>query len=299
MSTTSNVVQSALGAGRRAGWLVAVIAALGACKSGQGGGPGPRATPSRSTSLRNLQIYYGWPSAFDGATSPRLAAERLARYDAVVLGAGLEQTKHGDHANTKEIIAVIGERSRVFGYIPLGHKTGLTLSEIAGRVADWKAIGVVGIFFDEAGYEFCNTRARQNAAFDAAHRAGLEVFANGHDPNELFSAKPRALFNPKGLPTTLRRGDHYLYESFGLILGKLENPEERLAKLTKLAPARKLGVRLWGVTTVAADGPPDRGAWREVVKLARQAGLYGVGYGAYGYGAMTKRVPFMPIEQAR
>lgn len=279
--------------------LLALVCAVAGCKGGQGGGPGPRAARATGQPLRNLQIFYGWPSAFDGATSPKAAAEKLARYDAVVLGGGLEQPKHGDHANTKQIIATIGARAQLFGYIPLGHESGLTIVQIAARVAAWKAMGVGGIFYDEAGYDFGNTRARQNAAFDAAHHAGLTVFANGHDPDDLFAAKPRAPFNEQGRATTLRRGDHYLYESFGLILGEPEDAALRRAKLAKLAAARALGVHLWGVTTVAADGAPDGAAWGRVVKLAREAGLYGVGYGAHEYGAMSKRVPFMAIERPR
>jgi hypothetical protein len=300
LSSNSIVTQRALALVLRGGFVSVglVLALCVGCKNGQS----PAAKwlkPSPSKRLANLQVFYGWPSGFDGAASPRAAAEKLARYDAVVLGGGLERAAHADHAKAKQVIAAIGKRAQVFGYIPLGHKTGLKIEQIAARVALWKAMGVVGIFYDEAGYDFGNTRQRQNAAFAAAHQAGLVVFANGHDPDDIFSAKAREPFNPKGLNTSLRRGDHYLYESFGMMLGRAEDADERRVKLGKLGPARALGVRVWGVTTVAADGPPQRAAWLRVVELARNAGLHGLGYGAYEYGATTKRVPFVATERAR
>lgn len=272
---------------------------LGGCQSTSGRASGVHAIGrdrlggGRATRLANLKIFYGWPSAFDGAKSPRKAAEKLARYDAVVLGDGLEMPTHADHGGATQVVGALRGRATVFGYIPLGHKTGLTLAQIRDRVVAWKKMGISGIFFDEAGYDFGNTRRRQNAAFDAAHAQNLRVFANGYDPDDLFVAKKHPPFNPEGAKTTLRRGDSYLYESFGMILGEAEDATFRRRKLQKLATARALGVQIWGVTTVARAGAPDRMAWRRVVALARAAGLFGLGYGAYAFGASGRQIPFL------
>lgn len=281
-----------------AGLLVAAGCPGSASKVKTPGAPTPGATAAGKAAaaaatgrLRRLQIFYGWPSGFDGATSPRQAAEKLACYDAVVLGAGLERPKHGDHAGARQVIGRIGKRALVFGYIPLGHQTGLKQAQIAARLDAWKAMGVRGIFFDEAGYDYGNTRERQNAAIAAAHARGLVVFANAYDPADLFAAKKHETFNPTGAAIQLRAGDHYLYESFGLRLGRFEDGDERERKLGQLAAARKLGVHIWGVTTVRVDGPVDRKTWQAVIELAREAKLYGLGYGAYEYGATLKRIP--------
>ncbi|MCX7674506.1 MAG: hypothetical protein N2Z70_01585 [Bdellovibrionaceae bacterium] len=57
--------------------------------------------------LEHLAIYYGWPSSLNSDlnqwNSQRVAAD-FARYSLVVLGAGLEETTHGDHENTKAIL---------------------------------------------------------------------------------------------------------------------------------------------------------------------------------------------------
>ena len=288
--TLNSVSSHRLWVCRGASLLVAGLLATAGCR---GQVVKPTATAGKATTrpLRRLQIFYGWPSGFDGATSPRLAAEKLARYDAVVLGGGLELPKHGDHAGARQVIDGIGKRALVFGYIPLGHQTGLKQAQIAARLDAWKAMGVRGIFFDEAGYDYGNTRQRQNAAIVAAHGRGLVVFANAHDPADLFQSKKHETFNPSGTAIRLRAGDHYLYESFGLRLGQAEGADERERKLGQLASARKLGVHIWGVTTVRVNGPVDQATWQKVVELAREAKLYGLGYGAYEYGATLKQIP--------
>ncbi len=191
--------------------------------------------PSQEAPLQRLGIFYGWPSLFNGATSLDQAASGLGHYQVVVLGAGLQSPTHGDHAKTRTIIKALGDgETRVYGYIPLGASSGLDQAAILKQAAAWKVMGVAGIFFDEAGHDFGNTRQRQNSAFDSAHELGLKVFANAFDPRDLFSAAITH-HNPGGATTVLSRGDSYLYESFGLIRGKPEQESFRRDKLKKLS----------------------------------------------------------------
>lgn len=244
--------------------------------------------------LQRLCIFYGWPSAFDGSRSAEEAAAKLAGYDVVVLGAGLERPDHGDHPATRQIIERIRGDAEVFGYIPLGEATGLDLGQIEQRMRAWAAMEVHGVFFDEAGYDFGNTRARQNDAFRAAHRQGLRVFANAFEPRDLFDAGkgPR---NPKAAKTELRAGDCYLYESFGLVEGRPESEQARREKLARLEPARRLGVRIFGVTTSGQPGFFDAAAWGRVVAEARRVGLDGLGWGEHLFGARDNRMPSRPF----
>jgi hypothetical protein len=249
------------------------------CRTPRGAAP----EPPGGGKLLSLVIYYGWPSVAGGARGTEDAAARLGVHDLVVLGAGLERPEHADHAATCAIVARLrGTATELHGYIPLGSATGLDREAILAAVARWRELGVHGIFFDEAGHDFGTTRARQNLALEAAHRAGLRAFVNAFDPDDLFTGAPEARF---------RAGDSYLYESFGVRLGEPEPESERSAKLAKLEAARRRGVRLLGVTTSRALTDLSGDRWSAVITLAREARLDGVGWGMPGFGASDGRLP--------
>ena len=263
------------------------------CRAGKPG------HPTAEGALQRLGIYYGWPSAFDGAASVEQAVAGLGIYQVVVLGAGLQQPGHGDHANTRAVVRALGDRgAQVYGYVPLGSATGLDLATIEQQVKAWRAVGVAGIFYDEAGYDFGNTRARQNAAFAAAHAKKLRVFANAFAPDDLF-ARERSPQNPGGAGTRLRAGDSYLYESFGLIRGQPEEEGFRRSKVARLEAARALGLQILGVTTSPSAGFFDGPAWERVIGLARSCRLHGLGWGEYHFAAGDNVMPPRPWPQQR
>ena len=273
-------------------WLSSLFLALGlgACKtSSTPTGAGLQDTPA--TPLKHLVIYYGWPSAINGSKTLAEAAAALDGYDVLVLGGGLEDPTHGDHRNTRRLIQGLRDRAEIFGYIPLGESTHLSEEDISSRVRKWEAMGVAGIFFDEAGYDYKTTRERQNMAFDLAHRAKLLAFANAWDPDHLFDDSRVPVFNPRSRPTALRRGDCYLYESFGVRLDEPEEEAARRIKLGKLARARSLGVRLFGITTAKTPQFFDARAWKRVLAQATKGGLEGVGWGEYEFSAPDNRMP--------
>ena len=57
-------------------------------------------------------------------------------------------------------------------------------SGVIDAVRRWKALGVHGIFFDEAGYDFGVTRQRPNEAIDGAHPKP-RVFLNAFDSDDV------------------------------------------------------------------------------------------------------------------
>ncbi len=155
---------------------------------------------------RKLLIYYGWPSAINGAKNyddndPQrisVAASEFSAYDYVVLGAHLEESSHGDHKRTLAIIAAT-HNTMFFGYIDLGTMdlfrnqwSQYNLGTIEQRLEWWKAMGVHGIFFDDFGFDYIydvdgdDARDRQNAAVNMAHNLGLAVVANGFHPEDVF-----------------------------------------------------------------------------------------------------------------
>jgi predicted small secreted protein len=257
--------------------LASLFSWLTGCRTPRGAGSQPA-----TGRLQSLAIYYGWPSVAGGARSPEEAAGKLAAYEVVVLGGGLERAEHGDHARTRAIVARLASRAEVYGYIPLGSATGHSLEAITTAVGRWREIGVAGIFFDEAGKDFGVSRERQNAAFAAAHRAKLRVFANAFEPDDLFEGRPEV---------ELARGDCYLYESFGVRLSEPEDEQARAAKLAKLTAARRRGVRLFGVSTSVAGRAPSSAELTTLVALARRSGLDGIGWGTPDFGARDGALP--------
>src|SRR4051794_38029690 len=84
----------------------------------------------------SLLIYYSYPSVINGATTTTQAATEFGRYDQVVLGGGLEQTTHPDHANTVAIIHDANDANTTFlGYVDLGVYTShFTTAQIDQRI---------------------------------------------------------------------------------------------------------------------------------------------------------------------
>jgi hypothetical protein len=272
--------------------FTASICVISAAMLATGSGPEPR----------RLAIYYGIPSLVNGAGGDvARAADAFADYDMVVFGDGLEfedvvasRTPVGpgpiEHGRTKEIIARLAagfRKTAVFGYIDLGRSQQLSLDEIRARCLRWKTMGASGIFFDEAGADFGVDRARQNAATDTAHAAGLRVVLNAFNPDDVFrtgldGARPR-----------LTTGDGYLLESFAVRNGIMENPQASRDRLQKaVAGATATGAALWATTTTTRGFEPalmDH-AWRS----ATQAGIEAFGWGEPSFSSADSQLPFRP-----
>lgn len=115
-------------------------------------------TPSINTPKR-LAIYYGWPSLVNGTSDLDTATNVFCHFDLVVFGATLEVPSHSDHDNTVIIIDNLRNRcgTEVYGYVTL---SGIPIDEIKLRVDRWVAMGVAGIFLDEAGRDYGVDRNR-------------------------------------------------------------------------------------------------------------------------------------------
>jgi hypothetical protein len=256
----------------------------------------PAAAPER------LAIFYGIPSLVNGAGGdvPR-AAQAFAEYDVVVLGDGLEfddvvpsRKPAGagpvEYQRTKEIIrrlAAAPRRTAVFGYVDLGRSQQLTLDEIKARVDRWRAMGAAGIFFDEAGADFGVDRARQNAAVDATHDAGLRAVLNAFNPDDVFVA------GPDRIKPRLRTGDAYLLESFAVRDGRADDPRGWNDRTRRaIAGTSATGAALWATTTMQGAYEPAlmQHAWR----AAMDAGIHAFAWGEPSFGSADSRLPFRP-----
>ena len=262
-----------------------------------------QAAAAGKLSPRRLAIYYGIPSLVNGAQGDTArAAAVFAEYDVVVFGDGLEfpdvvpdRRPAGagpvEQRRTAAIIGLLSVTARkpiVYGYIDLGSSQNLPQTEIERRIALWRGMGAGGIFFDEAGYDFGVTRARQNAAVEAVHAAGLRVFMNAFNPDDVFLPS-------NGLPHRLQAGDAFLLESFVIRNGRQDTDagwSSRAARATEYA--RRSQVAVHAVTTTEAPGAVPPGSLEYAWWLALAYGLDGFGWGEPAFSGPTSMFPWRP-----
>jgi hypothetical protein len=279
---------------------VAETTAPGAPDSGApdsgGSAPGIR-VPER------FAFYYGQPSGVNGAAGDTaLATRAFADYDIVVLGDGLEEIAHIDHQRTQTIIGNLKTSgTRVFGYVDLcvlggPTCTNLPLSEIQARADRWRAMGVAGIFLDQAGYDYSVSRDRLNAAVDHLHANSLAAFVNPWVPDDVFSPAVNAALNPAGTATHLGAGDYTLHESFAVELARFQDPATLAAKADKeLRWKRELGTKIAVVNTLAQGAGFDQAKFEYVWWMALDYGFDAMAWGeTWAYSAENNALPFHP-----
>lgn len=165
---------------------------------------------------KKLAVYYGAPLNVNGHV-PRWTAQGtdvsdivavFADYDLIVFGQDLEISLVGDdRANFIKVVTGLRNLNKeIFGYITLGvNMVNLTEAQIKDRVDKWKALGVTGIFLDEAGYDFGVSRDRQNDVIQYIHSTaiGMNAMVNAWIPADVLSGA-----------NELNSNDYYLLESF-------------------------------------------------------------------------------------
>ena len=206
------------------------------------------------TKPSNLLIYYGWMSSFNSADNGwdnEKVAQDMARYELVVLGAGIQDSSHGDYSNSSVIIPRILELNpdcKVFGYISATE----TESNFESKVDDWKSIGVNGIFFDEAGYDYgtvaTNGRAAINSKVDYVHGEGMICFMNAWNIDHIIGTEndasyPNSTWNSPTKAAKLNSNDWYLLESFAVntvaYTGDLATASDMIARGEKATARRE------------------------------------------------------------
>jgi hypothetical protein len=266
-----------------------------------------------------LAIYYGYPSLVNGASGDlHQAAAAFAAYDVVVFGDGLEYEENNDgtgkrpdrteHENTGRIIRIVhdsGRRTAFYGYVDLGMSQHLTIPEIERRIKLWMAMGVKGIFLDEAGYDFGVTRTRQNAIVRYTHGLRLSAFLNAYNPDDLFSQAKVPLNevrggNPDGVPPLLGRDDLFLLESFQIARGQYEDPVHWSRRAESAAGYRRTSsAKVFAVTTAAAGEPFTPAQLQYAWWSALLWQLDGFGWGEPDFGSRDSLLPWRarPAEQ--
>jgi len=221
-----------------------------------------------------LLIYYGWPSCINGGHP-----EDFDRYAYVVLGAGLEEPDHPDHAITQRIIK--DTSAWVYGYIDVGVTTNnYTVRRIRRSMKRWRRMGAVGVMLDDFGFGYRVTKQRQRRCIDAAHALGLSVICNIWNP--LTDLDREAGLNVS---------DFLLCESYYIKEGLYDPPWlDRADQFHQIADHYGCGVM--SVTTASPGSPFRPDLLAEAWHAAKGVGHVAFGWGEYLFSAQDSLAPW-------
>lgn len=116
----------------------------------------------------------------------------------------------------------IKDNTKIFGYVNLGPNNPTDdksswkqadLNVIKSQIDNIANSGWHGVFIDQCGYDWNETRARQNEIIDYAHSKNLSVLANSWNPDDVLGNIINSA-NPTGEASHLNSNDWYLVESF-------------------------------------------------------------------------------------
>jgi hypothetical protein len=217
-------------------------------------------------------FFYGYPSLVNGANGDvQFAAKAFAAYDIIVLGDGVEfpsmvksRRPVGvgpvEYDRSKRIIASILQQkpeAEIFGYVCIGDTQSLSIASMKRRIGMWKALGVSGIFLDEAGYDWpMVTRERQNTSIRYIHSLGMAAFLNAYHPGTLTSLGDHLRKNPSQESSALTSRDLILLESFPIKHGIYADPTELHTRLEQaLSVRRQFSTRIVALSTMRTGVP--------------------------------------------
>lgn len=124
---------------------------------------------------------------------------------------------------SKRVAEFIKTKTKIFGYVNLGPDNPTAdksqwqqadLNKVKAEIDSIANAGWYGVFVDQFGYDYNETRERQNIIVDYIHSKGLRCMANAWFVDDALGAKVDSIANPKGIPSHLNSMDWYLVESF-------------------------------------------------------------------------------------
>lgn len=236
--------------------------------------------------IKNLAIYYAWPSSVNLIYTIPGAAAEFSAYDIAVLGAGLENPVHGDHANTKAIINA--STAKFYGYVDAVAST----STIQTAIDRWSTMGgsvsmCTGIFFDQFGFDYGLTRTKQNTIVDYAHSKNMKVFVNAWNPDDVF-------LRSSGKDHRLTSGsDWYLAESHYVLNGNWQSVADWESKSDKMASYKtSSGVNMACITTTTSALGFNQTKWNNAYAACNVYGFDASGWGEPSFSASDALLPW-------
>lgn len=222
--------------------------------------------------LNRLLIYYGFPIAWRNMWDTASIIDDIAsKYEVWVVGDTYQNPADANYATTQQIIAGVKAKGvKVWGYVPTGQNTSnLTQAQMATKVDQWVTLGVNGIFLDEFGFDYANTRQRQINIVNYIHSKGLPYCANSWVYEDTACDNISELswptndwryvnfqtYNPTNLALPRNSTDCYLLENFcfdNTAVSNMWDTQERTALILTRNATKHLN--LWAVATMAEVG---------------------------------------------
>lgn len=181
---------------------------------------------NKATYLKKVCLYYGYPNAICGSWNVDNSINIYKDYDIVVFGDNYNDPTHEAHADMVLIINGLKAKYpkiQIFGYVPCAAQGGtknLTTEQIKAEIDKWAALKITGVFLDEFGYDYWNTRLRQNEIITHARTHKQLVFVNSWEDKYVFSNAnmtiswmPGFIPNPDSTPAIISNKDYSLYEN--------------------------------------------------------------------------------------
>ena len=263
---------------------------------------------------KDLLIYYGWLNSFNSAQNSwdnEKVAQDMAKYDIIVFGDGVQDTGHGDYANTSVIIPRLKELKPsilIFGYVTVNQ----SLANFQNKVDDWDDLEVDGIMMDEAGYDFGTTTTNDRDAFntkvDYVHDKTYSniCFVNAWNMDHIIGTDndgsyPNATWNPSTNESNLTNTDWYLLESFAVNTAAYTSPADYAPKADWIARGTKAishrytyGINLASVNVIEDGLTADEDFFDFTFISACMWGLEANGSSDIYYGASSAKTEFLP-----
>jgi hypothetical protein len=244
--------------------------------------------------MERVAFFYGYPGWINGAADLDASAAWLYPYDVVVMGFA-----EGTLSDATAVAARLKSNNpavRIFGYIDIGSTAHYGEDEMRALADRAFTAGATGVFWDEYGYDFETTRARQNNMVDYVHGKGMSVFVNAWNPDDVFSPAVTPQ-NPGGLPAHLGKGDYYLLESFVVNTGVPWSSAPYmpnsivLSKLDKIGPYRAAtGVKMVALSYINESRPDAGRLYEYALAFATYASLDGFAAAVEDIGGSTNRL---------
>lgn len=181
---------------------------------------------NKATYLKKVCLYYGYPNAICGSWDIENSISIYKDYDIVVFGDNYNDPTHEAHADMVLIINGLKAKYpkiQIFGYVPCAAQGGtknLTTEQIKAEIDKWAALKITGVFLDEFGYDYWNTRLRQNEIITHARTHKQLVFVNSWEDKYVFSNENMTISwmpdfrpNPDSTPSIMSNKDYSLYEN--------------------------------------------------------------------------------------
>lgn len=223
--------------------------------------------------LKKLLVYYGFPVAYKGIWSAAgVIAELTANFDYWIVGHTYQDPAHEEYASTMAIMrACRAAGMKIYGYIPLGTSSyNYSIAQMTTITDQWMTIGVDGIFIDEYGFDYGNTRQRQIDMVNMVHSKGLPICANSWVMEEFVSDTLAETgwtagdwrydrwvqWNPTNLPSPKMPGDSYMFENFCYDnLGPTVVWDTQERGLLASALAKQKNVSIWALAVFGETTP--------------------------------------------